>query len=61
MPSVIVKQPKEIEFNVKSDIDIIKKFDNIKVLMDNIKSRIFIHEFVGSQNNETYDYDLILN
>lgn len=66
MPSLIVKQSKDIQMPVKSDkSDIIKKFDNIKMMMDSVKSRIFIHEFVNLDEKkvETYDkevdYDLI--
>ncbi len=55
-----MKQTKEVESKMKKpcDSDIMKKFDNIKILMDSMKSRMFIHEFIGVQNKETYDKDI---
>lgn len=60
MPSikVIVNQSEKNEVKMKSD-DIMKKFDNIKTAMSNIKNRVLIHEFIGYKLDDDINYDII--
>jgi hypothetical protein len=64
MPCIIVKNAK-VEKTDKTDnqkltnVDIMKKFTNIKIDMNNMKGRMFIHEFIGHKLNDDVNHDLI--
>lgn len=60
----ITKTSKSSETDKKiekvSDIDIMKKFTNIKTDMNNMQGRMFIHEFIGHKlEDDEVNYDLI--
>lgn len=62
MPSIVVKSVKSSEtkkIEKLSNVDIMKRFNNIKVDMDNMKGRMLIHEFIGHTVEDDVNYDLI--